>query len=1430
MSDPEIRQDARVLTFPLHSSTALDSYVAELGNDVSYEKSLSPSRFLKTILVRHSRGLLVVKLFIKPDPSLSLRAFRRRLTSQRDILAGVPGAFAYNTFVETEKAGYLIRQFAGSSLYDRISTRPYLTAVEKKWIAFQLLSTLRDARMQDVGHGDLKSENILILPSLSVLVTDFASAFKPTHLPLDDPTEFSFFYDSSGRRTCYLAPERFHKHAPKRSKDGLVSEEMDVFSAGCVLLEMWSDGAPFFSLSELFQFREGDSSGIEAVLRNIDDSQVRTMIASMLASHPEDRPTFEKILADYRNIVFPDYFYTFLQDFVQDLGSADQVIHALKRDWNGMIAAVFAELDVMSEEPSNDSPAPLLLNIVTSNLRNCKRASSKLDALVPLLALARRLTDEEVIDRIIPFVVTLLRDDLPQVRAGYLKALVQLLEGVRTIAVTNLGLITEYILPHVRHLADDDDLQVRCAFAETLPLIAEIGMTLLELGQVVGGNERDVEAFLPDYDLSVRELHDAVEEIAGSVLVDPSSEVRRAALVNIGRLCLVFGRSRTNDVLLSRMITYLNDRDWRLRASFLNSIVTVAAFVGPTSLEEFVLPLMEQALTDPEDFVIARVLASLSSLVDLGLLSKARMLETLSHTCGFLGHPSSWVRQGCAVLIERIATHMRPSDVCLIYPHVRPLLQCNVSRMTALELLDMTKAPLDRQALAAARDWAAERSPWWTLALQPGGSRDRKRAFNMLPAPQLPIKVTTAETTKLRALRSRGVEDIHLVALKQYVAAQASPRLADDGPESRFAGGRSISLQAQGVTPVTVFVTPKISSVLRRVTGATQPPSRRPSLAANGARQRLASQHSSDADQVFELRKKLSQIESLSAPLQSDEAVTESNEAKTSPPGSTVSTALRPKSTLTSRLSLGSEVSKAAPSIGAARAFATGQLEGVAVMRDDPMLGVLNKPQKQVTGRPPAPPRPPYTSSYEGDDPAIQRFIERNYHDGLQPISPDLGPVVARGGKVKERRRNRTEPGVIQISQIGYHHDVILGFTVSPDETFLAIAARDGSVSIWDTSRFERNITPRPRLTYQSPHKLTAICAIDTTHCLAVSDDQGNLDILRIHNGSKFSKSSRIALVKQWRVTEQGYIQHLKATQDASRVYFATTTGQLGSIDLRTGEVGRTVDHPASYGCISSICLGFDASWMVVATRQGYLTLWDVRYDIPLKTWRSNQEIACLIGQPSEESQILIGLRANSTAGTIMIGFDLFTEQITDRYNVMTHETVTFEAALHPVEKPGLADAIADPGEDVESSASVNTILQVSQAAAGRSAVQHESLLNPVSESPSTEESPALTLTAGDDRVIRAWSHPKGEESFVISGSGRDVDKRYKVAFAGTSRVWAEFPLRAKHRKREEPQLRPHLDVVTALAAFETPYSEDLIVSSGDASGVVKIWRIGRSS
>lgn len=167
------------------------------------------------------------------------------------------------------------------------------------------------------------------------------------------------------------------------------------------------------------------------------------------------------------------------------------------------------------------------------------------------------------------------------------------------------------------------------------------------------------------YDASMNDLQSNIQEQLSALLMDPSSVVKRAVLHNISSLCIFLGRQKTNDVLLSHMITYLNDRDWLLRYAFFESIVDVAACAGGRSLEEYILPLMIQALSgkhrslqagskasltllslDVEESVVAKVLAALTSLCELGLFQKMRIWELMSATLGFLYHPNIWIRQG----------------------------------------------------------------------------------------------------------------------------------------------------------------------------------------------------------------------------------------------------------------------------------------------------------------------------------------------------------------------------------------------------------------------------------------------------------------------------------------------------------------------------------------------------------------------------------------------------------------------------------------------------------------------------------------------------------------------------------------------------------------------------------------------------------------
>ena len=63
-------------------------------------------------------------------------------------------------------------------------------------------------------------------------------------------------------------------------------------------------------------------------------------------------------------------------------------------------------------------------------------------------------------------------------------------------------------------------------------------------------------------------------------------------------LCVFFGQERAHDVLLSHMVTFLNDSsDHELRSSFFESVAGVAAFVG-TTVTQILMPLIEQGMSE----------------------------------------------------------------------------------------------------------------------------------------------------------------------------------------------------------------------------------------------------------------------------------------------------------------------------------------------------------------------------------------------------------------------------------------------------------------------------------------------------------------------------------------------------------------------------------------------------------------------------------------------------------------------------------------------------------------------------------------------------------------------------------------------------------------------------------------------------------------
>ena len=87
-----------------------------------------------------------------------------------------------------------------------------------------------------------------------------------------------------------------------------LAPSMDIFSAGCVIAEILSDGLPLFDLPKLQNYRRGGFNLREELTRRIEDPILVELLLKMLAREPTERPSAQECLTEWGQKVFPDSF------------------------------------------------------------------------------------------------------------------------------------------------------------------------------------------------------------------------------------------------------------------------------------------------------------------------------------------------------------------------------------------------------------------------------------------------------------------------------------------------------------------------------------------------------------------------------------------------------------------------------------------------------------------------------------------------------------------------------------------------------------------------------------------------------------------------------------------------------------------------------------------------------------------------------------------------------------------------------------------------------------------------------------------------------------------------------------------------------------------------------------------------------------------
>ncbi|EPS67456.1 hypothetical protein M569_07318 [Genlisea aurea] len=1499
-------------------ASAAEYYLHDLPSSYNLvlKEVLGRDRFLKSILCKHDEGLVLVKVYFKRGDSIDLREYERRLARIRDIFSKleISHVWPFQFWLETDKAAYLVRQYFFNNLHDRLSTRPFLSIVEKKWLAFQLLYAVKQSHERGVCHGDIKCENVLVTSWNWLYLADFAS-FKPTYIPYDDPSDFSFFFDTGGRRRCYVAPERFYEHGGESqiAQDAPLKPSMDIFSVGCVIGELFLEGQPLFEFSQLLAYRRGQYDP-SLLLEKIPDVGIQKMVLHMIQSDPGLRCSAEGYLQNYADVVFPVYFFTFLHKFYSVINplssdirvlacessfpeiirqmtaensgkniilhedtcsddkcnasqetdvdenlqkfdtrlaqrhhdSTDELINLLagvnfqlgdKKQKNckvdgaarcshseckkqlrpqsgDLIRAVsrlsqrsnhpflkkisLANLSALGPEHVNKSdalgipflPVPkdvmksegmvLIASLLCSCIRNVKVPFMRRAAVLLLKSCALYVDDDDRLQRILPYVVAVLSDPVAIVRCAALETLCDILPLVRDFPPSDAKIFPEYILPMLSMLPDDPEESVRICYASNISKLALTAygflirsMSLTEFGVLDETNSSrpsskpvsnsaqrlNTEAQLAQIRKSIAEV---IQELVMGQKQTPN--IRRALLQDVGSLCWFLGHKQSNDFLLPILPAFLNDQDEQLRAVFYEKIIYVCFSVGQRSVEEYLLPYIEQALNDTTESVIVNALDCLTTLCRSSFLRKRLLLEMIEHAFPLLCYPIMWVRKSSASLIAACSDFLGAVDsYVFLVPLIRPLLRRYPPSLAAEKaLLACLKPPVTKELYYEALQNARSSS-----------MLDRQR------------KIWYSISSQSKQLQ--GMD------LLQKAAIELDPaKCWSEGPNADFNAERS-----EGTFKSTGIMAP----------GA---------LSLEGAH-----------DNNFASEK--SQLSGFMSPQMScmNSFVDKSSESVPlyyfkvdSKRSNAASDSALPYNSLGFSSSSLPWADPTNRSFGLSNSIRAPKLVSGSLFANNESHALFRRVVHEV-------------DDHEADESSSvsQQFREMGATDrnkGSSPALDDPGlPSLACQSMIPD---SGWRPRGVLVAHLQEHKGAVNDISISTDQNFFVSASDDSSVKIWDCKKLEKDISFRSRLTYSLGGSRALCLAVQQgTTKIIVGASDGTIHSFSVDHisrglGNVVENYSGIADVRKSGSVEGAVLSLLNYTGEGSSskmILYSTQNCGLHLWDTRTNSDSWHTKVSPEEGYISSLVVDPCGNWFVSGSSRGELSLWDIRFGIPVVSWH------CPFFHPVEKMCpfVLPSGTPLSVATRPMVYVAAGCNEVSlwNAENGSCHQACNllfFSIVLRVAQSEG-------DGDFCESSSKADTRRRNSK-------YRVEELNEAPARLPGIRALLPLPggdlLTGGTDLKIRRWDHCSPERSYCVCGpcikGAVGNDEFYETKSGLGMQVVQETrrrgPLSGKAILGIDSSRGWHHDCILSLASIKL--NQRLLISSS-RDGAIKVWK-----
>lgn len=1428
-----------------------------------FKEVLGRGRFFKSILCKHDEGFVLVKVYFKRGDPLDLKEYEKSLAKIREIFRTVqhPHVWPFQFWVETDKAAYLLRQYFFSNLHDRLSTRPFLSLTEKKWLAFQLLCAVKQSHEKDVCHGDIKCENVLVTSWNWLYLADFAS-FKPTYIPDDDPSDFSFFFDTGGRRRCYLAPERFYDHGCDNqvSPDAPLKKTMDIFSLGCVIAEFFLDGQPLFELSQLLSYRRGQYDPGQT-LEKIQDAGIREMILHMIQLDPTSRLSCEDYLQRYTSVAFPSYFSSFLHKFFSCLIHLDSdsrvaaTQNAFHEIHNQMTNNALIEdiLPAFSINESNQKMENKKHNTRSDNKNTFGRENHLVGDVSSLLKEAEQrnhrshsttlpkgqsaksysrhqfINDSKDRDKYIPLFRKLLKSDLDSLDDGYnsqtdtydkpiflgtecklscegmvliASLLCSCIRNVKQPQLRRSGVLLlksssyyiddedrlQHVLPYIIGMLSDPAAIVRCAALESL-------CDILALVKVFPPSDAKI---FPEYILPM--LSKLPSDSEESVRICYASNIYKIALTAYRFLLHSQSSTETvtSDKAYSTQLVELRKsiaevvqelvmgpkQTPNIRRAVLQNIGYLCYFFGQKQCNDFLLPILPAFLNDRDEQLHADFYGQ---IVFVCYFVGKRSVE--EYLLPYIGQALSDNME--AVIVNALdclsmlckSNFLRKRILLDIVEKVFPLLSYPIQwvRRAAVTFVAASSKslgdvdsyvylyPVVRSYLL--RDPASLSSESSIFScLKPSLSKtvfnqilETARSFDMLDR-QRKIWYNSSGNRNQREIveHNRKFQGIDLSTTKNAGNKEVNVqngRYATVG--NSFNSSNLADMKdsfAADKLQFSGFISPQVSAGNSFICDG---PSESIPVYSFCSEKRAAG-----PDSVMHWNS--IGVNSSSMPW-SGSANNKSLESSLMPP----------------KLFSGSFYD-----ISNTRAFETfdkGRAQDIVIMSN------------AAKG----------SSSLAVDD-SSQSDINN------QTTVSDIG----------------WKPRGVLVAHLHEHNSAVNDLAVSSDNAFFVSASDDSTVKIWDTRKLEKDISFRSRLTYHLENG-RALCTtmLHSTPQVVVGASDGvlhsfNIDYLK-QPGNVVEKYSGLSNVEKSDIGEGAILSMLNhppsdGSNTSHSVLFSTLRSGTHLWDMRVGTKIWNFKAMPEEGYVRSLVMGKCGNWFVSGSSRGVLTLWDLRFLLPVNSWKYSTvcpiEKLCLFIPPANSGSAL-------ARPLIYVAAGLNEVSLWNAESGSCHQV--FKSASGENEIPR-ALAKASSKTNMKQDATINSNFKY----------RIEELNEPEPRLPGIRSLLPLPggdlLTGGTDLKIRCWDYHSPERCYTVCGpaiKGIGNDERYNIRSNSGVTVVQETYKRPGSGKINQKDLLIaaardrggcHRDSILSLASAKL--NQRILISSG-RDGAVKVWK-----